>query len=218
MKIILFLCLFILPIVAQERFVLPVDEAKKDAGFFAFREKLIRTVKSRDVKSLLIVVDKNIKNGFGGEDGIANFKKNWKITSAKSELWDELLTALTHGGTFDKRLRNSFYAPYLFTTFPEDIDAFEYEAIFGNNVNLRAKSDANSSVVATLSYNIVKVDYQNSIKISKNSEQYSWLKIETLGGKKGFVKPEFVRSSIAYRAGFEKLKGKWMLTFFLAGD
>lgn len=218
MKIILILCLLVMPVFAQERFVLPVDEAKKDVSFFAFREKLIRTVKNRDVKSLLNIVDKNIKNGFGGEDGIANFKKNWKITSAKSELWSELLTVLTHGGTFDDRRRNSFYAPYLFTKFPEDIDAFEYEAIFGNNVNLRLKPDAKSAVVATLSYNIVKVDYQNSIKISKNSEQYSWLKIETLGGKKGFAKPEFVRSSIDYRAGFEKVKGKWMLTFFLAGD
>lgn len=218
MKIIFILCLLVLPSFAQERFVLPVDEAKKDASFFAFRAKLITAVKKKDSKFLLSIVDKNIKNGFGGEDGIANFKKGWKITSAKSELWGELLTVLTHGGTFDDRRRNSFYAPYLFTTFPEDIDAFEYEAIFGNNVNMRAKPDAKSTVIASLSYNIVKVDYQNSIKISKNSEQYSWLKIETLGGKKGFVKPEFVRSSIAYRAGFEKIKGKWMLTFFLAGD
>lgn len=163
-------------------------------------------------------MDKNIKNGFGGNDGITEFKKQWKINSSNSELWKELLTVLTHGGTFDKRLRNSFYAPYLFTTFPEDLDAFEYQAIFGNNVNLRSKPDLNASIVANLSYNVVKVDYENSIKFPKDENEFLWLKIETLGGKKGFVKPEFVRSSIDYRAGFEKKKGKWMMTFFLAGD
>lgn len=221
LKIFLTICLisvFSLCIVAQERFVMPVDEAKKDASFLAFRDKLIAAVKKRDSKFLLTVVDKNIKNGFGGEDGIIKFQKQWKLSSSKSELWGELLKVLTNGGAFDDRRRNAFYAPYLFNEFPEDIDAFEYEAIFGNNVNLRAKPEADAQIVASLSYNIVKVDYQNSPKVSKNAEKYSWLKIETLGGKKGYVKPEFVRSSIDYRAGFEKIKGKWMMTFFLAGD
>lgn len=218
MKILLILCLFLLPVAAQERFVMPVDEAKKDASFFSFREKLITAVKNRDTKFVLSVVDKNIKNGFGGDDGIENFKKGWKINSPNSTLWKELLTVLTSGGTFDNRRRNSFSAPYLFTKFPADLDAFDYQAIFGNNVNLRAKPDANSQIVSTLSYNIVKTDYENSVKSSKNKDEYLWLKVETLGGKKGFVKPEFVRSSIDFRAGFEKKNGKWIMIFFLAGD
>jgi hypothetical protein len=42
--------------------------------------------------------------------------------------------------------------------------------------------------------------------------------IETLGGKKGYVKGEFVRSPIDYRAGFDKVDGKWKLRLFLARD
>lgn len=221
MKFILILCLvslFYLPVFSQERQVLPVDEAKKDASFYSFREKLITAVKNRDTKFVLSILDKNIKNGFGGEDGIENFKKGWKIDSPDSNLWNELLTVLNNGGTFDKRRRSSFYAPYLFTKFPADLDAFEYQAIFGNNVNLRSKPEINAPIVATLSYNIVKTDYQNSVKIGSDKEGYSWLKVETLGGKKGFIKAEFVRSSVDFRAGFEKKKGVWMLVFFLAGD
>jgi len=221
LKIILTLGLlvfFSLPGLAQERFVMPVDEAGKDASFLAFREKLIEAVKKRDAKFVLSVVDPNIKNGFGGTDGVAEFKKHWKLNSPKSGLWKELLAVLTHGGTFDKRRRNSFYAPYLFTNFPEDIDQFEYQAIFGNNVNLREKPDLNAPIIASLSYNIVKVDHQNSIKSPANEEDVLWVKVETMGGKKGFVKPEFVRSSIDFRAGFEKKKGKWVMVFFLAGD
>jgi hypothetical protein len=213
-------CLFLVSLstFAQERFVMPVDEAKKDASFFAFREKLVAAVKKKDSKFVLGIVDPKIKNGFGGNDGLAEFKKQWKINDPNSELWKELLTVLTHGGTFDKRRRNSFYAPYLFTGFPEDTDAFDHQAIFGEMVNLRAQPDTNAPVVATLSYNIVKVDYSDSVKSSASDDDYSWLKIETLGGKKGFVKAEFVRSSIDYRAGFEKKKGKWLMVFFLAGD
>ena len=37
-------------VAAQERFVKPVDEAKKDASFLAFRTKLIAAAKRRDAK------------------------------------------------------------------------------------------------------------------------------------------------------------------------
>ncbi len=207
-----------LNISAQEKFAKPVDEAAKNPSFLAFRTKLIAAVEKRDVKFILNIVDKNIKNGFGGEDGFEKFKKQWKIYNRNSELWKELLIVLSHGGTFDKGNKNSFYAPYLFTTFPAEIDAFEYQAIFGNNVNLRAKPDVNSSIIANLSYNVVKADWDNSVKSRTNKNEFLWIKVETLGGKKGYVKPEFVRSSIDYRAGFEKIRGKWMMTFFLAGD
>ena len=221
MKIVLILCLLSLSfinILAQERFVTPVDEADKNASFLAFRTKLIQAVQKRDVKFVLSIVDKNIKNGFGGDDGIANFKKQWKIYNRNSEFWKEFSTVLTHGGTFDKENKLSFYAPYLFTVFPEDIDAFEYQAIFGNNVNLRAKPDVNSSIVAVLSYNVVQTDWENSVKSKSNQNEFLWVKIKTLGGKIGYVKPEFVRSSIDYRAGFDKIRGRWIMTFFVAGD
>lgn len=218
LKILLVLLLFIIPTVAQEKFVTPIDEAEKDKSFLEFRAKLIAAVQKRNVKYLLSVVDKSIKNGFGGNDGINEFKKQWKVYSRNSEIWKELLIVLTHGGTFDKDNKGIFYAPYLFTNFPDSVDEFEHQAIFGNNVNLRSKPDLNSPVVTSLSYNIVKTDYQNSIKSPTNRNEFLWLKIETLGGKKGFVKPEFVRSAIDYRAGFERRRGKWTITFFLAGD
>ena len=218
LKSLLVFLLFIIPIAAQEKFVTPIDEADKDKTFLEFRTKLIEAVQKRDVKYLLSVVDKSIKNGFGGNDGINEFKKQWKIYNRNSELWKELLIVLTHGGTFDKENKGMFYAPYLFTNFPDSVDEFEHQAIFGNNVNLRSKPDKDAPVVASLSYNIVKTDYENSVKSKTNKDEFLWLKIETLGGKKGFVKPEFVRSAIDYRAGFERRRGKWTMTFFLAGD
>lgn len=200
----------------KERYVRPVDEGKQDKSFSAFRAKLIEAVKKRDKKYLLSVLDPNIKASFGGDDGIEDFKKMWKFDSPKSKLWDELRVVLSNGGGFHDK--DTFAAPYSFKSFPNDLDAFEHQVIFGNNVNLRANPDSSAKVISQLSYNIVKVDYKNSVSDGKPEPTYSWLKVETLGGKKGFVSAEFVRSSIDYRAIFVKEKGKWKMSAFVAGD
>ena len=215
---------FVFPIIGaaqKERQVTPVDEAKKDASFFAFREKLIAAVKKRDVKFLLGTLDRDVTGSFGGDEGIEDFKKLWKLDRPNSKLWAELLTVLTGGGTFikDAGIKNKqFCAPYSFTLFPPDLDAFEYHVIFGNNVNLRARADGRAASIAKLSYNVVKVDYDKSVKNSVTDDDYYWLRVETLGGKKGFVAAEFVRSPLDYRACFEKKNGFWKMTAFVAGD
>lgn len=205
---------------AQERYVKPVDEAAQDASFLAFRAKLISAVKNRDTKYLLSILDRNVKASFGGDDGIADFKKYWKLNRADSEIWETLLKVLTNGGTFHKDGNLKYFsAPFVFTEFPEDLDAFEYQVIFGKNVNLREKPDAKSAVAALLSYNIVKVDYQNSVsERGKKEGEFIWLKIETLGGKSGFVQAKYVRSPIDYRAVFEKKGKNWKLVALVSGD
>jgi len=203
----------------KERFVKFVDEAAKDASFLAFRTKLIAAAKRRDAKYVLSVLDKNIKNGFGGNDGVAEFKKQWRIENAGSKFWTEFLPVITNGGKFFKGEGGTgklFTAPYSFDNFPDDLDAFTYSVIFGNNVNLRARPEMSAAVVGRLSYNIVEIT--NSVKDKRDAEKDDWYEIKTLGGKTGFVKAEFVRSPIDYRAGFEKKGGSWKMTFFLAGD
>jgi hypothetical protein len=89
-------------------------------------------------------------------------------------------------------------------------------------VNLRERPDGEARVIDRLSYNIVKIDEAAAIKRKTGPKEddwvYEWHKIETLGGKKGWVKAEYVRSAVDYRAGFEKKKGVWKMTFFVAGD
>ncbi len=203
-------------LIAQERYVRPLDKGKTDKSLSIFRAKLIEAVKKHDKKYLLSVLDPNIKNSFGGDGGIKEFKEMWEIDSSKSKLWDELLIVLSNGGAFFDE--ETFTAPYLFKSFPDDLDAFKHQVIFGKNVNLRARPDLSAKVIARLSYNVIKVDYKNSIKIGEEEPNYMWLKIETLGEKKGFVSAEYVRSPIDYRAIFVKENGKWKMSAFIAGD
>lgn len=125
---------------AEERYVKPVDEAAKDASFLAFRTKLIVAVESRDANYIIGIIDPQIKLSFGGAGGIADFKRIWKINAKYSQFWDEFLRVIKNGGAFDGRGKNkysSFIAPYTFSSWPDDIDGFEYVAIFGSDVNLR---------------------------------------------------------------------------------
>lgn len=202
---------------AQERFVKPVDGAKKDASFVTFRDRLIKAAEARDTKFVVSIMDPKIQLSFGGDSGIADFRKVWKPDSKDSDFWKELLLVLRNGGDFDKK---EFTAPYTFSSWPDDLDAFEYFAILGNNVNLREAGSPDATVIGSLSYNVVKVDHDRSVVRNKGTEKeyYEWLWVTTLGGKSGFVKSEFVRSNIDFRAGFAKKRGLWKMTFFLAGD
>ena len=203
---------------AQERFVKPLDEGGQDASFSAFRKKLIAAVDRKDMAHILTIVDRNIKNSFGGNDGVAEFKKQWKNSD---EFWKEFGAVIKNGGQFTgdgTGKKNSFSAPYLFTAWPENVDAFEYNAVFGNDVNLRETPELKGKIVTKLSYNIVKVNYDESKRISPNDDELAWIRVESLGGLKGWISSPYVRSSIDYRAGFEKIRGVWKMTFFLAGD
>jgi hypothetical protein len=218
LKSLLIPCLLTVTCFAQERYVIPVDEGKEDLSFLEFRTKLIRAVEKRDLEGLLSMTDKEFRGSLGPDEGVGFFKRKLEDPSSKPDLWKELLVVLTHGGTFEPNDPTSFCAPYLTGRFPGDVDTFEFQTIFASNVNLRSKPGIKGPVTAKLSFNIIQVDYEHSVHVSPDSEEYSWLMIETLGGKKGYVKAEFVRSPISYRAGFRKVDGKWKLRLFLAGD
>lgn len=205
---------------AQERFVQPVDEAAKDPSFMAFREKLIEAAERRDSKYILSIVDPKIRLSFGGDAGIADFKKMWKIDQPDTKFWEEFLPVIKNGGSFlDDPVSKTvyFYAPYSFRSFPDDLSAFDYDVVFGTKVNLREQPSVDSPVRSTLSYNIVKVTPEKSVQ-KKGEEGYEWFWVETLGGQSGFVKSDFIRSPIDYRAGFAKRNGRWKVVTFIAGD
>ncbi len=212
-------CLIATSAFAQERYVKPVDEASKDASFLAFRTKLIAAVERKDAAYILSILDPKIDLSFGGDAGIADFKRIWKINAKNSKFWDEFLPVIKNGGTWrTEGGPKIFYAPYTFDSFPEDLDSFTHEAIFGSNVNVRERPSADSRVVTQLSYNVVTVETDPDTEAGKIRESRGWSKVKTLGGVEGWVKNELVRSPIDYRAGFEKKRGVWKMVAFIAGD
>ena len=198
----------------------PVDEAKKDASFYAFRERLLRAVRGRDERFILSILDPNIELSFGGHRGIKDFKEMWLTKNSREDLWAELNAVLSLGGAFvtsggGKR----FCAPYTFTNFPDDVDAFEYAAIIGNNVRVRARPSLSAPIISTLSYDIVRADfYYDPNDPREEKDTPGWVKITTPGGKQGYVAAKFIRNAVDYRACFRKVKGSWRMTAFIGGD
>lgn len=203
---------------ASTRKLYPVDEGAKDASFKAFRSKLIEAVKQRNTRFILTVLHPKVRLSFGGHSGIKDFKEMWKPDSADSKLWNELSTVLALGGTFSTYERKrSFWAPYIFSTFPDDLDAFEHAAIVGENVRVRSQPNTTASIITNLSYDIVKSTFPNSDNLEEG-DALGWVRVVVPDGRNGYVASKYIRSPIDYRIGFEKIRGKWLITSFIAGD
>lgn len=199
---------------AQAAKLYPSDEAPRDPGLFLARARLLQAIVERDTTALLATVSPNIKNGFGGDDGIDAFRKHWRLETPDSPLWSTLGTVLALGGGFYSE--NSFIAPYVFSEFPSSLDGFEHLAVVGRGVRAREEPDLQSPVVASLAFDVVARDRSRPEAGDASGRQ--WVPIRLRGGGRGYVAAEFLRSPIDYRAGLVREAGRWRLAFFAAGD
>ena len=190
----------------------PVDEAAKDPSFFVFRARLIEAVIARDAAHVAGILSPKILNNFGGDGGIAEFKAQWKPEDRESKLWTELGHVLSLGGKLSKD--GGFSAPYYSAAWPEDdgADPFEFVAVIGENIRVREKPNADSAVIAKVSFELVRVEEQ------QDGASDEWTKIKLSDGRKGFVASRFTGSPVGWRANFTKENGEWRMTAFVAGD
>ena len=203
---------------AKPRKLYPVDEGAKDVSFKAFRNKLIEAVKERNTPFILTVLHPKIHLSFGGHYGVKDFLEMWKPESPDSALWNELSTILSLGGTFSTSDRKRvFWAPYTFSTFPHDLDAYEYASIVGENVRVRSQPNTTARIVTILSYHIVKATFTFSDN-NRDDDIPGWVKVIVPDGRNGYVASRYIRSPIDYRLGFERIRGKWLITAFIGGD
>lgn len=210
--------------VSENGKVNPVDEAALDTAFFVFRESLIENVKNKDLINFLSKAKESMKVSFGDPlEGPAGFVELWGLDSpskiAASEVWGHLETILHLGGQFssDKKM---FMAPYVYSAFPDQYDAFEHGAIVGTGVRMRTHPSLNSKIVKSLSYDIVKIVEVVHDKLETiGGETHPWVKVQLPDTDiTGFVYGKYLRSPIDYRIGFEQVGTEWQISFFVAGD
>ena len=84
----------------------PVDQAAAQPDFFAFRTQLQAAIARRDIQALLAVVHKDIKNSFGGTDGVDEFKQIWELDKPGTLIWETLARVLALGGRRTRRARS----------------------------------------------------------------------------------------------------------------
>ncbi|MGE0527745.1 MAG: SH3 domain-containing protein [Bdellovibrionales bacterium] len=189
--------------------LLPVDEASKDPSFAAFRTELQEIVENKDHKALLERVSENIEFSFGEDAGKENFIRAWELSDEKaagSMLWAELDKVLSLGGAF--MANGHFEAPYVSSSWPAELDAFDHVAVIGSRVRVRAQPNANSEILYVASYEILKAEYAND----------PWIKVVTPDGQTGYMWSKYLRWPLDYRAHFTKVDGRWLMNVFIAGD
>lgn len=192
--------------------LLPVDEADRHADFFTFRARLQVALATHDSSAVLAAIHPAIKNSFGGNDGIDEFRRAWSLSDAASPFWEELATVLALGGTFSDE--STFVAPYVFSRWPDASDAFEHVAILGRGVRARAAPTLDGPPVGSLDFAVVPL----ARRLPGSPADPAWTAIRLADGRTAWVATRLTRSPIDYRAIFSRRGGHWQLVTFIAGD
>ncbi|MBU1359867.1 MAG: SH3 domain-containing protein [Gammaproteobacteria bacterium] len=198
-----------LPASGQQAFPF-VDEAPTQPDFHRFREDWSRALKRRDAGFVLAQVHPDVRTSFGPDDGgVDGFARRWKLDDPASPFWSEMSSVMALGGSFSGDAQ--FSAPYVFSRWPDETEPFSHVAILSGRVPVRARAVPDSRVVATLDRVIVP-------SLPMANTRGDWYRIRTPGGKTGYVRRQDARSPVDYRAVFDKIDGRWLLTAFVAGD
>lgn len=202
----------------------PIDEAKKDPSFLEFRNALKAAVSKRDKEYLISIADSAIRWSFGNGGGVKSFVEHWQLdtpTSAKANsFWSLFSQVLEMGGAWSTQAPGSFWAPYVYSSWPEtgNYDPFEHAAITSKDIPVYKSNNAASTVIGRLSYDIVKVLDRGHLEEAKPHSSTTFVKVKSYNGIVGYVTKDHLWSPIDYRAGFMKKQGKWKLSAFIAGD
>lgn len=194
-------------------FVQPLDQAAEDPSFLAFREELLAIIARKDVPALKRALAADMTTSFGAEGGGPEaFHAMWELDAPEtSSVWQELGTVLAMGGIFLDR--ETFSAPYIFSAWPDAIDAFFHVATV-TPTELRARPAADAASLRALPANLVLQLADTGTEVLPDG----WMKVIEASGKSGYVEGKAVRSPIDFRAGFQKTQEGWKMTYFVAGD
>jgi len=201
----------------------PQDGSINDASLQEYLRDLAQAVQQQDAPKLLILLDPHIATGFDASGGLDTFKERWHPETKASVLWPMLHQMLELGGT---RLQqqggdsSNFALPYVYSAWPDSLNAFTYRAVVHNGAILREEPAANAAAVCALSRVILKVDYSKSYPQQDNVREKEWWYVTSPDGQlKGYLYKSDLYSPVGYRALFNKNKqGQWHMTALVSGD
>lgn len=192
----------------------PRDTCTRLPVYTQLRARLVTIVESRAKDDLLDLLSTDILNSFGGDGGKAEFVQTWHLDHdpGSSPVWDHL-AAMLKLGCFASD--NDMSMPYFFEAPlpPEraDADVFTLHLVTGTSVALRDAPSAQGKVLARLDWTLVDT-------IDEWSEDARWRQVRLGNGRTGFIRSDYLRSQVDYRAIFRRVDGQWQMTALVAGD
>ena len=205
------------PALEQEMPFGPIDEGANDAGWQAYKARLLDALDKRNRQAVIAAIDPNVDNGPEVKRGVAEFRRRWDFDKDKSPVWDELRKALMLGGAYVKNDRGQrrFCTPYVAAKWPTTHDPFAWGAITAREVLVKAEPSSESPTLASVTHMVVRVDDWEVADKAPGFAQ-KWTRIR-LRDKPGYVPEEQIRSPIEHMACFAGEGGSWRLTSLTAG-
>jgi len=191
------------------------DEAAQDATFLAYRDRLTAAVAARDAGAVADMADSEILMSFGGDGGRDTFRSwltdgPWGGAEPAEDFWRELETVLALGGRFDGP--EMFSAPYYWSAeLPESLDPYATHIVMADGTPVLSAPAADAKVLARLPVGAV-------VETVADDWDQPFHRIRRADGGEGYMAAADLRSLIDYRAIFERGKGGWRMTIFVAGD
>lgn len=204
-----------------ERQLLPTNENANNPDFKQFYENFLTAIKEKNLEFIKEHTSDNIRYSFGYDSGKEGFLEYWGLNKAPTEsgFWDEMNNTLKLGGVFRNQEKTQYVAPYIFVTFPNDVDSFQYGVCIDEDVHVYFQPTRGSVVIEELDYSIIKVLEWELEITHDNGKTYNYAKVQLPDGYRGYMMSKNIRSPIDYRVQFTKNEdGIWMIDFFVAGD
>ena len=183
----------------------PKDEVSRDPALAA----LLRTVRGfsahHDFRGLEKLMLPTFRVDFDFGKGPQTFQRRWHPESPSSALWATLDRLLSLGGTFYSD--TLFAVPYVYTQFPAELDPLGYVVATRPDTQLLEAPKPDARTVASVDYAVIPLARRLQPPVTMTSRPYLEAKVE--GAGQCFVAQSSVYSPAAYRAFFEKRKGRW---------
>jgi len=190
----------------------PADEAAQQPEFFTWRARLIAALARHDAAAVRAALHPQVRLSFGGDDGLAAFERRWTPDRPDSPLWPTLATVLALGGRWVRGddAAPTFVAPYVFSDWPDNLDAYTHQAVIADAVAIRAQPAADAAVLATAGHGVVR--------LATADDPPGWTALALPGGSTGHIASAYLRSPLAHRVMIDRRTGAWQIALFLAGD
>jgi hypothetical protein len=186
----------------------PVDQCASDPSFVKFRNALNEAVARKDKDALLAMLSPHVLVNFGGASGPDAFAGSWDLSPDADEIWKLLRTMLGMGCARDQGARIIPSLSIQLDPYFGDDSLFDKRLAFPGAKVMKEPSDERTTF-ATLSWEFVEAldtsaDLQTRVRLAD--------------GREGWIADDELYEPVGYRMVVEKLRGKWMITAFVAGD
>lgn len=189
----------------------PRDECSAQPGAVEFFTNFNHAIEQRDADALMAITAPDVLLDFGGGAGHTLLRE--RLNSQDYLLWDELTKIRPLGCAFtDSDEGGDLTMPWYFAQETGFEDPYATMMVMGAAVPMYEQPSATSPVVQTLSWDAVLLNNSNY------EMDTPFLPVETASGAKGYVASENLRSLIDYRLGATQRDGRWMISYFVAGD